>query len=61
MLRQRCAQGFHLCLLLGIDEATVITKRLISRGDGDLVGEQGDPEIAERGSLICIEKTLFFA
>ena len=47
LICQRSTKGFHLSFLLGIDEVAVRTEGLKGRGDGDLVGEQGDAEIAE--------------
>jgi hypothetical protein len=73
--RQRGTECFHAGFLLRIDEAHIGTEGLKGGRDGDLVGEQGDAEVAEEQrnqstqstepsgrdiSCLCIEKTLFF-
>jgi hypothetical protein len=60
ILRQCGAECLNLAFLLGIDEVAVRAEGLKSRGDGDLVGEQGDSETLGRSPWICIEKALFF-
>ena len=48
MQRQRGTKGFHLGLLLGIDEVAIRAEGLKGRWDRDLVREQGNAEIAEK-------------
>jgi hypothetical protein len=47
LICQRGTECFHAGFLLGINEVAVGTEGLKGRGDGDLVWEQGDAEVAE--------------
>jgi hypothetical protein len=47
LFRQLCTKSFDCGFLLGVNKAAIGSEGIKSRGDCDLVGEQGDTEIAE--------------